>query len=185
MEPHDILLDLFESYAALLRRAIQDLPREALVWQPDPQANNIAVTAWHMARSLDLLTVRLLGGRPAEEELWLRAGWAARTGYDPRGLGRGGFGNLTGYTPEEVAAVPVLSAGELLAYFEQARAAFGAYLPTMSEERLDGPVLSVPVTPPLSAYDIIRSFLADGLAHAGEIRAIRAMWERTRPASAP
>lgn len=178
MDAHDMLLDLFETYAALLRRALQDLPAAALVWRPDPQANNIAVTVWHMARALDLLTARLLDGRPSETELWFSAGWAARTGYDPRGLGWGGFGNLAGYTPEQVAAVPLLSAAELLEYFEQARAAFDAYLPTMAEQRLYGPVQGLALTPAPTAYAVIRNFLADGLGHVGEIRAIRAMWER-------
>lgn len=185
MDAHDMLLDLFETYAALLRHALQDLPHAALVWQPDRQANNIAVTVWHMARALDLLTVRLLDGRPAEQELWFSAGWAARTGYDPRGLGWGGLGNLAGYSQEQVAAVPILSSAELLEYFEQARAAFGVYLPTMAEQRLHGPILDLPLTPPPTAYVIIRSFLTDGLGHVGEIRAIRAMWERLHHTQEP
>lgn len=78
------------------------------------------MTVWHISRAFDLFKVRFFENRAPKEELWHTCGWAAKTGYDPRGIGRRGFGNLVGYTQEEVEAVPILSAGDLLAYFDQA-----------------------------------------------------------------
>ena len=95
---------------------IRDLTIEELSWQPDPEANSIGVTVWHISRWLDLLKVRVLDSLPPEDELWHTRGWAARTGYDPRGLGYKGYGTVTGYTQEEVAAIPILTADEQLTY---------------------------------------------------------------------
>ncbi len=62
--------------------------------------------------------MRFLEQRQALAEQWHIQGWSSKTAYDPRGIGTGGLGILAGYTQEEVAAIPVLSAEELLAYLE-------------------------------------------------------------------
>ena len=51
----------------------------------------------------------LVGGDIADQH-WFRDGWMERAGYDPRGIGYGGFGLITGYTVAEMQAVPHLSA---------------------------------------------------------------------------
>ena len=43
-----------------------------------------------------LYAAQALANRPAAEELWQTRGWAALTGYDPRGIGYLGLGLLTG-----------------------------------------------------------------------------------------
>src|SRR5688572_11470688 len=98
MTDQEVLLDLLQNFIEALRRTIGDLSLEALRWQPGPEANNIAVTVWHVSRAFDLLKVRVLENEGSEAEQWFTEGWEARTGYDPRGIGIGGFGNLSGYT---------------------------------------------------------------------------------------
>ncbi len=58
----------------------------------------------------------MLPGRSNKEESWLTRGWAERTGYNPPGVGEQGLGAVTGYTLQEVAEIPLLSAQELLEY---------------------------------------------------------------------
>lgn len=177
MDDKEILLDLLQNYAAGLHRTIADLSLDALTWQPDPQANNIAVTVWHVSRALDLLKVLILQDQPPENELWFTNGWAEKTGYNPIGLGHGGLGNLAGYTQAEVAAVPILPVEELLAYFDQASDALSIYLGISPNEAIYKPI-ELDNGTNIPAYIFIRNFLMDAREHLGEIKAIKAMWER-------
>src|SRR5258708_38802066 len=113
MKGAELLADLVSYLARSVRREVEGLSYEELTWQPDAEGNSIANTVWHFSRWLDLLTVRAFENRPPEEELWHTRGWAEKTGYDPRGIGFQGFGALTDYTQEEVAAGAVLGCSEL------------------------------------------------------------------------
>ena len=173
----EFLLDLIDFFADNLHKAIDGLPAEAMAWQPDPGANSIAVTTWHIARLFDILTVRLLEDRCVEDELWAARGWRDRTGYDTRGIAAYGFGALIGYTRAEVEEVPILSADELLSYFDQVRKALCITLNDTSAEAL------IEVAPgwaqgPWTAYEWIRIVVFNSMEHLGEIRAFKAMQER-------
>ncbi|HMA35507.1 MAG TPA: hypothetical protein VKY74_13640, partial [Chloroflexia bacterium] len=100
MRDTELLADLAHDLVQAIHEEIAPLDAAALGWQSDPAGNSIGVTAWHVARWLDRLSVQLLGARPMAEEAWYTGGWAARSGYDPQGRGRHGSGTLTGYTPE-------------------------------------------------------------------------------------
>lgn len=177
MTDKELLLDLYQTFAEALRRTIKDLSFDALRWQPDQEANNIAVTVWHISRAFDLFKVRFFENRAPEEELWHTRGWVVKTGYDPRGIGRRELGNLVGYTQEEVEAVPILPVDNLLAYFDQAYEAMVAYLRDLPAEALYQPAAGSPVEE-FTVYNWLRNLLVDGFAHWGEIKAILHMWER-------
>lgn len=183
MNHKDVLLDMLQNYAFGLQRTIADLPDEALQWQPDPQANNIMVTVWHVCRALDVLKVKIMEDRPHQDQLWYARDWASKTGYDPAGLGIGGFGNLAGYTLDQVKEVPLLSAKELLEYFDQVYEALRGYLERMELDVLEEPPAGWPGGPGSSApeniYVVLMMFLLDNREHLGEVKAIRAMWYRT------
>ena len=182
MNDREILLDLLENFSKRIHRMLDGISLPALSWQPDPEANNIAVTVWHFSRAFDLLQARVLKNQAPDTELWHTKGWAARTGYDPRGLGWGGFGNLADYTQVEVKAVPILPAGELLAYFDQAYEALHTCLERMPSINLYEPAPGWPGQTQTS-YACIRNFLMDSISHMGEIRTIKAMWERQNEAA--
>jgi hypothetical protein len=110
MNHKDVLIDMLQHFGYVLHRTITDLPMDALQWQPDSEANNIAVTVWHVCRALDVLKVKIIENKPDQNQLWYHMGWASKTNYVPAGLGIGGFGNLSGYTLDQVKAVPVLAA---------------------------------------------------------------------------
>ncbi len=185
MRDVEVLAGLVSDYAARLRRHTAGLTLEELRWQPDDEANSIGVTLWHVGRWLDLLTVRALQNRPPEEEQWFTRGWAEKTGYDPRGLGDGGLGALSGYTWAEVCAVPVLPVDEALAYIDQACVALREHLLSMPEGSLQQPVLGFHGHG--TAWEWLTRVLAGVFGHTGEIDAIKASRARrmTRAASQP
>ena len=183
MTDKELLHDLLQDFAGTLWWTIHKLPLDALRWQPDDEANNIAITVWHISRSFDVLTVRALQNGQFTDEAWYTAGWAERTGYSPHGIGFAGWGTLAGFTQAEVKAIPILTADELLDYFGQVRDAFDTYLDEMPAESLYLPPIGWPDPSHLSyqpetACACIRAILMDTREHLGEIKAIKAMWER-------
>jgi hypothetical protein len=176
----EILIDLVRRLARGVRTDIAGLSQEALDWQPDPEANSMGVTVWHFSRWIDFVRVRALENRPAEDELWFARGWAAETGYDPRGLGFGGLGALTDYTMDQVRAVPTLPADALLRYLDQACDALVQYLQTMpsAELYLPAPGLNGLYASPRTAYQWLIATLLGSHRHLGEIQALRLLQAR-------
>src|SRR5712691_12941248 len=115
MRDTELIAKWFEDVGTRIRDQFKALDEDALEWRADDRGNNIRETVWHMGRWIDVLK-RLLDGTQPPTERWFTAGWAERTGYDPRGIGDDGLGVLSGYTFEEVLAIPRLSASELLQY---------------------------------------------------------------------
>jgi DinB superfamily len=172
MNAQEVLLEWLDTLAARLQEEIEDTADPALAWRPDTEANNIALTIWHISRSWDILTTRVLQAAPVEQEIWHQAGWRQKTGYDPRGKGWDGVGNLAGYTQAEVAEVPAQTKDELLTYLQQAHVAFRSAISNVTSEAL------VEIVEDQSRYDWISNFIRDGYEHLGEIKAIKAMWNR-------
>jgi hypothetical protein len=117
--PADAPAFLRELVTRLQRGTLARLKRvsgDALYWQPHRESNSIGVTVWHYTRWWDLFgTVVLIDGKN-DDQHWFRDGWLERTGYDPRGKPPDGLGLLTGYSVEEMLAVPHLSAEDLASY---------------------------------------------------------------------
>ena len=167
--------DLEEELAARLEVA----GPAVLQWQPHPDMNSPAVTAWHVIRWLDVLATRAFdaSSSPADE-LWHSRGWRQQTGYDPTGVGFLGLGTLTGYTPAEMRAVPTMASADLQRYLAQAATglvesidALGASL-TRSIDGLG-----------LSPYQMISGTVQGSFGHLGEIDAL-AVLHATRSGSA-
>lgn len=184
MNDKELLLDLLETLDFMLRPAVQDLPADALGWRPDPEANSIGVTMWHIGRLLDHLWAQALRDQPDEDQIWFANGWADRTAHDPRGLGSFGWGILAGYSQEEVAQVPALSASELITYLDQARDALRETLQSFPEEALHRRAPGRPWER-WTAYRCVKLFVLNAFEHVGEIKALRAMWEREFGSAGP
>jgi len=129
---------------------IRDLEQETLArlrlmsdvelgFRPHPSANNADVTVWHLGRWFDVLASRRVGGPSTQAERWYRDGWAARTGYDPAGIGFLGLGTLTGYSTEEMLAVPNLGADALSSYLAGSVDDMVDVVETLSPEELHRP----------------------------------------------
>ena len=179
MQVRDVLRDLLETQQKAINSELGELSDEALNWRPDAEANSIGITLWHLGRVADLVLSHRLEGRPVEEQRWFSDGWAARTGYDPRGIGSNGMGILTGYSQAEVAALPSMSRDDLLAYHNAVYTALLGRLAETTEEALDGPIPGEGQQ--RSVYFWHRVILLDATRHLGEIQALKAMWGRRQP----
>jgi hypothetical protein len=176
MQAIQILLDLLETQQKAINSEFSELGDEALNWRPDAEANSIGITLWHLGRVADFVLSHRIEGRPAAEQRWFSGGWAEQTGYDPRGIGSGGMGILTGYTQEEVAALPSMSGSDLLAYHNQVYESLLAYLQALPEGGLDIPVPGEGEQ--RSVYFWCRIVLLDATRHLGEMQALKQMWSR-------
>ncbi len=187
----DVLADFLDELHHGVRRQIAGLDEEALYWQPDPGANSIGVTVWHFTRWLDVLSVRVLDGLASDAELWFATGWAADTGYDPRGLGEGGLGVLTGYDIGQVLAIPRLSSARLLAYQRQVLDRLRPQILRLRGEDLDGDAVGSAVMGARAMatggqrpiYGWLKLMLIGCFQHLGEIAALASM--RARQGSLP
>ncbi len=176
MNANEVLTDLLEDNRRRLLRLLDTLSDECLQWRPEPSANNMVITIWHMARMFDVFLTLHARGEPPEGECWFRQGWAERTGYDPRGLGMDGWGMLTGFTQEEVAAMPPLSRELALGYLNAVYDAVKDYLAATSPAEL---LEKAPgFGRKYSRYQCIQMPLMDNVRHLGEICAIQSRWER-------
>jgi len=176
MNANEVLIDILEDNHRRLLRLFDSLGDECAFWKPEADANSIAVTVWHMARIFDVfLFLQAKGGVP-EDECWFRHGWSQQTKYDPRGLGLNGWGMLTGYTQEDVAALPQLTREQLLGYLNTVYDTIKEYLTTTPIEKLL--MAGAGFEGKYSQYQCIQMPLLDNVRHLGEIFAIKASWER-------
>jgi hypothetical protein len=160
--------DLCEELTARCRLMSED----DLRWQPHPDQNNNAVTVWHVARWLDVLGSRLFTGGSAAADAWHEAGWRDVTGYEPDGIGYLGLGTLTGYTSEEMRAVPNLDAESLITYVGQAGDRLNGQIDVFDD------VTSGPRIGGRTPYQIIGPTLQGSFGHVGEIDALVALRDR-------
>jgi hypothetical protein len=177
MDDREMIADLLTALGTDVREMVEGRSLDDLAWRPDALGNSAGVTVWHFARWLDVLTARVLADGPASAERWHADGWAARTGYDPTGIGYKGLGVVTGYTAEDVDAIPNLPAADLLAYLDRTiadlRSAVLAYPP-------GGLSASVPgIGAPRSVYSAVKPILFGSIGHAGEIAALNGLRERS------
>jgi len=163
----ELMAKWFEDIGARVRERLQGLDEDALEWRADDRGNNVRETVWHMARWIDVLT-RILGGTQPSTERWFTDGWAQRTRYDPRGIGDDGLGALTGYTFEQVLAIPRLNATELVRYLDSVIGPLAQRLRALPEDEASARAVR-------RATGIVQGCFG----HIGEIDALLAIRQRS------
>jgi len=174
----EVMIDYLDDNQRRLKRALKDVPEACLYWQIDSETNSIAVILWHMGRLLDVFFTRLALGLPLKEECWYRCGWVETTGYNPRGLGRDGWGSLNAYTPAEVAAMPKFSREHLMEFIEDIYSTVRGFLQTNTMATLVEPAIGF--NGEFTRFQIISMALMDNVRHLGEILLIKSLWARTQ-----
>lgn len=175
MQDIELYADLITALSRWAHHEVEPLSEQELSWQPDAEGNSIGVTVWHFSRWLDV-TARLLQGQPRTDELWLTRGWAERTGYNPQGIGEQGLGTVTGYTLQEVAAIPHLSARDLLLYLDQVCEVLTIFLRSLpSSEPLQQPLFPGSTR---TKQQLLQTVFLGSCGHMGEIEALKAMMRR-------
>lgn len=178
MTDAELLASWLDDLSRGIHRSVEKMTPEELAWRPDTEANNIGVTVWHMARWLDILATLAIDIRDASAEQWFARGWAKKIDYDPRGVGSLGLGAVTGYTLDQVKEIPVMTADELLEYFDQATTVLRPKILALSTKDFERPASALGEKEPRSVYYWIRAILQGCFAHIGEIQSIKAMYER-------
>jgi hypothetical protein len=175
---NEVMIDYLDDNLRRLKRAMEGISAGCLHWKPDPDGNSIAVTVWHMGRLLDVFLTQHVKGQLSDVECWISCGWAEKTGYDPRGLGRDGWGSVNGYTAQEVVDIPCFSAEQLLGYLDDVAAATRLYVRAtpMSELAHGAPGFGGKYT----RYQVVSMALMDNVRHMGEVYALQGLYERAQ-----
>jgi GNAT superfamily N-acetyltransferase len=176
MNANETLIDMLEDNRRRVIRALNTMTDACLDWKPEIGANNILITLWHMGRILDVFLTRQARGLEAENECWFRLGWVEQTGYDPRGKGQNGWGMLTGYTKEDVAAMPSLARQQVMGYLNEVYDSVIEFLAQTPEKELFLPGAGFEGR--YSQYQCIQMALLDNVRHLGEMFAIKSSWDR-------
>jgi hypothetical protein len=176
LNANKVIIDYLDDTQRRLKRVMAEVDDVGLHWSPDPGANSIAVTLWHMGRLFDVFLTRQVMGESSERECWIRNGWAAQTDYDPRGLGRDGWGSVNRYTPDEVASIPRFTKEQLLCYLDDVYGAVKGYVQVTSMTDLAEPAPGFDEH--YTKYQVLSMALLDNVRHLGEVRALKAMRER-------
>lgn len=171
---NEVMTGYLEDNRRRLKRALADVDELGLHWQPDLERNCIAVTLWHMGRLMDHFLTCFVKGEAVENEQWFSQGWVERTGYDPRGHGRDGWGTVNDYTPEEVAAIPRLTKAQLLAHLDQVYDEFKAYIDAAPMKELTGAAPGF--CGQYTKNQVLSMVLLDNVRHLGEIYLLKAMY---------
>lgn len=170
------MVDYLDDNLRRLKRDLEGVNDTCLHWKIDDNANSIALTLWHMGRLLDVFLTRLVLGLTPEDECWFQGGWAERCSYDPRGVGRDGWGSLNEYTLEEVAVVPRFRKDDLISYLNQVYDTVRGFLQKTPMNQLAEP--GAGFGGKFTKYQVISMALMDNVRHLGEIRLIKSLWHR-------
>jgi len=173
----EVINNFIEDNLRRLNRVLEGIEDHGLHWKIDSKANSISVIIWHMGRFLDVFFTRFVKGLQVEDECWFVDGWADKTGYDPRGIGRDGWGSLNEYTPDEVSEIPRLTKEVIIGYITQVYENVREYLQSTSMAELVEPGYGFDSA--YTRYQVLTMAILDNVRHLGEIRLIRSLWERS------
>lgn len=174
--PQDVLLQLLAENDYYIHDILDNVPTDCLYWQADDNANSIGVLIWHVARACDVFMMQHINNEDAENELWFSKGWAEKADYDPRGIGVLGWGMMTEYTQEDIAAIPQMSTDILKGYYSDVSETIRAYLQNVTVETLEAQADGYEGKQ--TNWFWVRHPLFDMSRHVGEMMLIRGLWQR-------
>jgi uncharacterized damage-inducible protein DinB len=174
MDAGDFALHSLNEVQAALTKAVDGLTQEDLMRQPQPGANHIAFTLWHMARVEDWFIHYLFQRVP---QVWESGRWHGKMGLseDPRVTG-------FGYTAEQVAGFPPVKLRDLAAYGEAVRARTTDYLRGLEPAKLDEIVKSR-LFGEVSIGNLVSHLIVELAQHVGQVAYIRGMLSEQRSRS--
>ena len=167
MHIRDVLQDAFGRIDEEVRRTLDGLSAEQLIFRPSEQANSIGWLAWHLTRVQDDHMSDLAGRTQA----WTADGWHARFGR-PANAEDTGFGAR----PADVAALQPPSSAVLVDYFAAVHQRTLEYVRTLEPADLDRE-LDEHWDEPVTVGVRIVSVIADDLQHVGQMAYIRGLIE--------
>jgi len=170
----DALVEWLRDLEQEMLARLELMSEAELGFRPHPHSNSADVTVWHLGRWFDVLASRRISGALTQPERWYRDGWAEQTSYDPKGIGFLGLGTLTGYSVEEMLAVPALGSKVLTSYLSGAIIDIIDVIGDMTHDELHRPG---PAGLP-SPYQAVGSTIQGSFGHLGEIDCLVSLHHR-------
>jgi hypothetical protein len=167
MNVSELLADALGRVREQMPDVVAGLSDDDLAWRPDPEANSIAWTVWHLSRIED----DHVAGVAGTEQVWVAGGWADRFGlpFDVR---------EHGYSMSVADVGKVRVSGELLAgYYDAVAARSAAYVATVQPDDLDR-VVDEAWDPPVTLGVRLVSVVNEVNAHLGQAQYVRGLLER-------
>jgi uncharacterized damage-inducible protein DinB len=161
----DVLAEAFGRLPELVHGAVDGLDADQLSIRPGRSANSIAWLVWHLARVEDSHFAEAFG----HDEVWLANGYADRWAL---ALDRGDTGY--GHSSEQVDAVRVGSAQQVLDYFDAVHRLARSLLAGLDDDDLHR-VVDEGWDPPVTLLVRLVSVVDDAVQHAGQAAYARGM----------
>lgn len=158
MTPVEVLSEAFGRLPDLVRGAVEGLDAEQLSLRPGGSANSIAWLVWHLTRVEDSHFAEAFG----HEQVWLSDGYADRWALH---LDREDTGY--GHSPDQVDAVRVGSAQQLLDYFDAVHERSRRLVAGLTDEDLHR-IVDEQWDPPVTLLVRLVSVVDDAVQHAGQ-----------------
>ena len=154
----DLLSDAFGRIQQLVTRTVTGLTTEQLAYRPQPAANSIGWLIWHLTRIQDDHIADAAG----TEQVWTAGGWYDRLGL-PFDAGDTGYG----HDSEQVAAVRIGEAEQLIGYHDAVYRRTVEFVAGLTEQDLTR-VVDTSWDPPVTLGVRLVSVLGDDWQHAGQ-----------------
>jgi uncharacterized damage-inducible protein DinB len=161
----EVLTEAYGRLPDLVRGAVDGLDADQLSIRPGGTANSVAWLIWHLSRIEDSHFAEAFG----HDEVWLAHGHADRWALD---LDRNDTGY--GHSPDQVDAVRVGSAQQLLDYFDAAHQVAQNLIAGLADEDLHR-VVDEHWDPPVTLLVRLVSVVDDAVQHAGQAAYARGM----------
>jgi hypothetical protein len=168
MTSADLLVDAFGRIRDVVHQVVDGLTPEQLAFRVDRRSNSIAWLVWHLTRIQD----DHVADAAHLAQVWSSRGWAARFGLPFHPLATG-----YGHTPDEVAAMQVMSGALLVGYYDQVHKQTIRYVEHLTDAELDR-IVDEAWDPPVSLGVRLVSVIADDLQHGGQAAFVRGLMAR-------
>ena len=166
MNVADLLTDLFDRLPDSVSAVVDGLSPEQLVWAPEPGANTIGWTVWHLTRVQDDHVAEIMGVR----QLWTDGGWAPRFGLAHADASNTGYG----HKPDDVASIRPESGQALVEYYTAVHARTRTFIRTLDDAALDR-VVDERWDPPVTLGVRLISVADDDAQHIGQAAYLRGL----------
>jgi len=168
LTPTELLQQAFHLAHQGLRIAVKRLSTEQILWRPQEGANSIAFYLWHIPRTTDFyLHRRILGGT----EIWASQEWEKTLPVLTEGSSSG-IG--TGFTDQQVGAMPALAVSTYVSYLDAVESALYDWLGDQTPEQLDAEIQREGFQK-AQVLRVLLSALGHTHGHTGEIGYIKGL----------
>ncbi len=162
-----VLAEAFGRIQENVTQVASGLTAEQLAWQPGPGANSAGWLLWHLTRVQDDHVSEAAGVAQA----YVADGWAQRLGLAPDDSDTG-----YGHQPEQVTAVRISSADQLIGYHDAVSERTIRYVRGLTAADLDR-VVDSQWDPPVTLGVRLVSVFDDDMQHAGQAAYLRGLIE--------